>query len=438
MTNVIDEFLVGIGYRVEGEAVLRESVRTATIQAQLLTHAIEGMLRGFSHMFQAVSDNMDRMFYTAQRANMTVQQLRALGYAARQTGSSLDEMAATGEALRLQLTENPWMKRYIHNALGVNVDDQKEMDRVGGRVNAIGLGLARLRERNEPAAIKVAEMLHYSLRQMDAFSDKDFMRRLHQEQEMARIIGIKPEDETKRNRFAESQRYLHQITDTIWLKFESSFIERFGGMVTKFGDFLITHGTEIGNALARIAAAMIRLTMTLTRWFLAADAFISKTIGWTAVLYIMGGALLYTLTPLGSVIGAMGQLAALTLPGWLLALLGVTAITAGVNYFSQQPLEGSGGGEIMPAEGSGEEPEDDRRLRWKGLDAMGKRIKGTTPTTPAAPTAPAMPTTPAGPPRPPRQRHRAPAWPLASHRNCHLALARRPMSRMSIHVCSIS
>lgn len=404
MTNVIDEFLVGIGYRVEGEAVLRESVRTATIQAKLLTDALEAMMRGFSHMFQNVSDNMEKMFYAAQRANMTVQQLRALGYAAKQTGSSLEEMAATGEALRVQLASNPWINRYIRNALHVNVEDKAEMDRVGGQVNAIGLGLARLRRVNEPAAMKVAEMLHYSMRQLDSYADeKLFMSRLRQDEEMARRIGIRPGDETQRNKFAESQHYLHQIVDTIWLKFESSFIERFGAMVTKFGDFLIAHGTEIGEALARIAGAILHVIMVVTKWFLAADQFISKTIGWENMIYIMAGALLYFITPLGSVIAAMGKLAALTLPGWLLAMMGVAGVAgvvAGVNQFSKGGAGGAGGaGEAEGSPGkegpatTEEAPEDSHRIKWKGLDAMGKKLKegGAKAATPAAPATPTTP-----------------------------------------------
>ena len=361
MANVIDEFLYVVGYKVDkdSEAVLRDSVRTATIQARLITDSMEALAKQLGEVWNKVSENMEQMYYKAQRANMTVSQLQNIGYAAKQTGSSLDEMSGSAEQLDIMLRKNPEWRNYVKDFMHIPLDDKAAMEKAGGQFEAIAREIIKIRNMGGPQAesyaIRLAEKFHISLRQLDAIASPEWEERKRESQRVREMIGVNEKDVGAGSPYEKSVRELQMILYNIWLKFESTFIERFSTVFTGFADFLIAHGEQIANILANIASALIQLTQTILGWLLKIDEFIRGSIGWNTALVALAGFLGLVLTPLGSIVGALGSLAGMVLPSWLVTLLGLGAAGVGLGYFHMTHPDnpGDAGGEGAGGGGEG-------------------------------------------------------------------------------------
>lgn len=382
MPNVIDEFLVAISYKVEGEAQMRDAVRTATIQARLLTDAMEKMLQGLFDMFHRVSENMDKMYFAAQRANVTVEQLREMGYAAQQAGSSLEAFQKTGEKLREMFAANPFHKQALAHMLGIDLDNKQAIKEAGGVVEYLGTAIARLYEKKPAAAMVLAQRYGFTIQQLDALRDPRHKELLAEMHELSKgPLGV---NEERRSEYEFQKTRLQEIVNRIIMKFEATFIEKYAHLVNQFANFLLSHGEQIADVLAKIAAALIEVAMVIGNFALTVDHFISRTVGWKNALLIMVGGFA-ALLPLSIVAGLLKTISLITIPTWLLGLLGVGA---GLGLAAYGAFGGGGAGNIPEGEqgattGEGGEPISGARaghegdlLDWTGATSGGKPVPG--------------------------------------------------------------
>lgn len=104
--KTLKSFLIALNWK-SNEAEQRrftEAIEGATIRAKLLGDAIEAMARKVWEGVSSVASGFEKMFFAAQRNSMTVETVRALGYAFERTGAAAsdagDLMQTLGKHIR--------------------------------------------------------------------------------------------------------------------------------------------------------------------------------------------------------------------------------------------------------------------------------------------------------------------------------------------------
>ena len=120
MADTIREFLVSIGYGVDqqSERRFKDSVRSATLQAELMSKAIVAAAKTTAEALQQVAKNFDSLYRTSQRTGASVQNIRALSYAVSQLGGSYQGAIQSIEAFGQRLRTNPGYESLV-KSLGV-------------------------------------------------------------------------------------------------------------------------------------------------------------------------------------------------------------------------------------------------------------------------------------------------------------------------------
>ena len=80
MAETIKDFLVSVGFKVDGasERKFTDAIRSATLQADLLARGLEGAAKAIAKAVADISAGFESIYYTAQRANTSVGNLRAM------------------------------------------------------------------------------------------------------------------------------------------------------------------------------------------------------------------------------------------------------------------------------------------------------------------------------------------------------------------------
>lgn len=136
--EVIKEFLVSVNYQIDegGEKKFRDNMRTASLQANLLADAIKATVKLVWDMSAAFAKAMDEMYFKSQRVNSAAENIKALGYAASQTGSSVDEASAAVDTLAKKLRDQPGLKSLIKSwGIDPNQDTSKMMMQLAAKLN---------------------------------------------------------------------------------------------------------------------------------------------------------------------------------------------------------------------------------------------------------------------------------------------------------------
>lgn len=122
--NVIASFLTEIGFRTEpnSERKLKETIRTAALQAQVLADALEAMAKTAARAISDVIKGFDDLYFASQRTNASVTNIRALSYAFSQVGSSGQQALSALEGFQRAMRTNPGVSAFIRS-LGVATND---------------------------------------------------------------------------------------------------------------------------------------------------------------------------------------------------------------------------------------------------------------------------------------------------------------------------
>src|SRR5437016_301707 len=100
MAETLREFLVSLGYRIDGgsETKFRNSIETATKGAVALGLSLTAAATAVSAAVTKIAAGFDEMFYMSQRAGASVQNIKGLSYAVSQLGGSYQGALASIES----------------------------------------------------------------------------------------------------------------------------------------------------------------------------------------------------------------------------------------------------------------------------------------------------------------------------------------------------
>ncbi len=351
--SYLDELVVQITYSVDKDAEkkITDATRTASVQARLMVDAVERGMTTLLNVFSTMGTELEGLAYKSQRAKMTIEELRSLGYAAAQTGSSVGELQASVEAFSEQLRRVPQWKYAIRSMLGIDPDNEQYISHARNLYKDVASAIAAIDY--EPTRLRLAELMHIPLKIIDSFRSGEAQKHFEEAEKRAARMGVTDEDERKAVRFRQTVREIDESWALIWIKFQSTFISRFGDAMARFGDYLIANGPAIADMLARLAGALMTIIEWLVKAGLAVDKFVQATIGWKSATALLGATLLWFATPIGKIVTGLAALAGLALPSWLLALLGIGGAYFGIRAMEGGAGEGGGGGEAPAAPGGG-------------------------------------------------------------------------------------
>ena len=108
-SDVIKEFLVSLGYKIDvsGEKRFTDGIKDATKVVTELGVAAGAAALAIGAAVTKMADQLDKLYFTSQRTKASAENIKALGFAADQMGSSSDAAQASLESFAKFLRINP-------------------------------------------------------------------------------------------------------------------------------------------------------------------------------------------------------------------------------------------------------------------------------------------------------------------------------------------
>ena len=250
MSEPIQEFLIPIKFKTDAasEAKMRESMRGAMIQANLLADAIEGALKSFGQVMQKVAANLDELYFSSQRMRASAENIRSFEYAARQLGAGVGEAGSALESFAKFMRSNPGAENWLKK-LGIKTDGKDNaqlLQEFGQRIAQ----MPRFLQQQYAGLVGISDKMLFAL------TDPKFGILAEEQGKLFRRWGMDVEGaKDKSNEFWESLRRAQMVLSTIAIKIEGALIDKIGGAFRGLGDFLERHGQEISETVVKIAEA---------------------------------------------------------------------------------------------------------------------------------------------------------------------------------------
>lgn len=345
MSTVMEEFLVTLGFRLDGNShqKFNAGLAEATKGAKTLALAATAASAAVTAAVTAIGQKFDDLYYAAKRTNSSVQELKALSYAIGQVGGSAQGAMASMENFSAKLRNNPGYESMVRR-LGV-------VTRQNGRLRettAIFEDLVQaMDKRPRHAALAYLGELGIDERTFDSARSPE--RKRFMEEYRAKAAALKVDlKETARigNDLTTALKSLGATAELIGAKLQQSLGVSVKGLIASF-DKLLTDNADtivkfferlgrVAGELAAIFEAVIKfitplwegfdnlaqsiggvdgltavlatlIGLKVAAWFLAVAAAITK-VGTAASVALLGGALGKFLALFG--IGAAGAIAA--------------------------------------------------------------------------------------------------------------------------------
>lgn len=124
MADTIKDYLVSLGFDVDGagHAKFEAVLKGVTANVLKVGAAVESTALAIVGFTAKIADGLDKVYWASQRTGASVNGIKALGYAAAQTGSSAAAAQNSLESLARFMRSNPGAEGFL-NRLGVQTRD---------------------------------------------------------------------------------------------------------------------------------------------------------------------------------------------------------------------------------------------------------------------------------------------------------------------------
>jgi len=151
-SDVIKEFLVSLGYKVDADALakFKGGLADATAAALKVGAAATASAVAVEQMVKSISYDMTNLYYASQLTGASATNITSIGNALERSGSSGDEAAAAVKRLKMALAGNPGKEAWLHGLIG---DPEGKITDTGDQLLAL---VKKLKEMPLYAAIPIA------------------------------------------------------------------------------------------------------------------------------------------------------------------------------------------------------------------------------------------------------------------------------------------
>ena len=340
MADTIREFLVSIGYGVDqqSERRFKDSVRSATLQAELMSKAIVAAAKTTAEALQQVAKNFDSLYWTSQRTGASVQNIRALSYAVSQLGGSYQGAIASIESFGQKLRTNPGYESLV-KSLGVQTRDRNGQLR--DQIDVMEDLGKRLKSMPYYMSSQYASALGIDETMLRALQSGELQKFIKEQKERDRAFGLNGDKASKASRdFMRGVNAMAASIETLFAKVLSDNMPKITEYMEKIQKWMVDNGPAISKAFGDAAEVIATLATNLGQvldklepvWtgFTNIAESITGDKGLVAAIEVLVGAAV-----LGKLISMLGLLVGGTgggLMGKFLGMLGIYgAAAAGAN-----------------------------------------------------------------------------------------------------------
>lgn len=310
MAEVLKEFLVSLGYKVEAgqEAKFKNSVASTTKSVVALGAAAAAASAAVSAAVIAIGKSLDSLYWQAQRTNTSVSQIRSATYAISQLGGSVDGARSSIESFGKQLRWNEGFEGYIRQ-LGIVTRENGKLRDSTTLAREFALVIAKLPKGVQKAHAELAGM---DLPTLEALQSGEFAKHAAKHAEAIKKLGVNEDEAAKKgNALAQS---LNSLNDT-FTALGTKLVEKLGPGVTEFFTkierFLLDHSDDIVKFFEKLGKVAGEL----------AEIF-DKLLGLIGPLWQRFDNLTQSLTGTDGLTAALVALIALKVAPWLLGVAG--------------------------------------------------------------------------------------------------------------------
>ena len=257
MAETIKDFLVGLGYRVDGgsEQKFRNSVETATKGALALATAVAAASAAVTAAVTKIAAGFDELYYASQRTKASAENIKAVGFAVSQLGGSYQGAVSSIEAFALKMRSNPGYESMARNLGVVTRENGKLKD-----TTVIMTDLARvLAKKPQYVTLQYLEALGIDEATYEALKSGDLVRYTEEYRKKQAALGV------DQSRAAEVGKSLTQA----WRSLSAT--------AAALGDkLLVSLGPGIKDFVDRVDAFLIRNADKIVRFFEMAAEWVGK------------------------------------------------------------------------------------------------------------------------------------------------------------------
>lgn len=122
--DTIKDFLVSLGFDIDqaGASKFETVLKGVTANVMKVGAVVEGAALSIVGFTTKIANGLDKIYWASQRTGASVQGIKALGYAASQTGASAESAMSSLEGLAGFMRSNPGAEGFL-NRLGVQTRD---------------------------------------------------------------------------------------------------------------------------------------------------------------------------------------------------------------------------------------------------------------------------------------------------------------------------
>lgn len=188
MAETLREFLVGIGYKVDGasEDKFKRSVETATKAVNAMALSLVAATAAVSAAITKIASNFDDLYWTSQRTKASAENIKALGYAVSQLGGSYRGAVSSIEEFARRMRSNPGYEAMARNLGVVTRENGKLRD-----TTAIMTDLAKvLSKKPQYVALQYLEALGIDEQTYNALKSGDLVRYTEEYRKKQQALGV--------------------------------------------------------------------------------------------------------------------------------------------------------------------------------------------------------------------------------------------------------
>lgn len=321
--DTIKDFLVSLGFDIDqaGASKFETVLKGVTANVMKVGAVVEGAALSIVGFTTKIANGLDKIYWASQRTGASVQGIKALGYAASQTGASAESAMSSLEGLAGFMRSNPGAEGFL-NRLGVQTQDASgNMRDMAAIFTGVGQKLSSMpyyRANQYAQMLGIDENTLMAMRRgLGGFSG--------QYSAMAKVIGFNADEAAKSsNRFMTSLREFGAMAGLARDKIGSNLAGGLAGSLDMLRRHILDNFPRIEQTLTKAIKGILTLGDIIGRLFFRLIEGTSSLITWwqsldkqTRELISLFGALTIALRILNSTF-------------WMSPIGLITALAAGI------------------------------------------------------------------------------------------------------------
>lgn len=253
--DVIKEFLVGLGFKVDQKGVkdFTTGIDNATKTVTRLVTVIAGASLTVAAGVSAFASNLEGLYFASQRVGASAESLKSAEYAARDLGASADEARGSIEGIAKFLRDNPGGEDFL-KGIGVQTRD------ANGNLKDTADMLANIGQKLKAMpwyqANQYAGVLGIDERTLRAIQDDKFGAKLEQNRKKLRDSGL-DQATVDAHAFMETLREVGLQFEVFSVEVQAALMRKLGPDLKRFAEWFQQNGPMIADRIADIAVKLI-------------------------------------------------------------------------------------------------------------------------------------------------------------------------------------